>query len=97
MKFLRKHLTTTQIITLSFLLVILLGTILLAIPPASADGTATPISDAMFTATSCVCVTGLVTVTTDRWSRRRSHCDHLSDAAWKKAVLKQPDVTWRRF
>ena len=69
MKFLRKHLTTTQIITLSFLLVILLGTILLAIPPASADGTATPISDAMFTATSCVCVTGLVTVTTaSHWS-----------------------------
>lgn len=69
MEFLRKHLTTTQIITLSFLLVILLGTILLTTPPASADGTATPISDAMFTATSCVCVTGLVTVTTaSHWS-----------------------------
>lgn len=69
MNFIRKHLTTTQIITFSFLLVIVLGTILLATPPASADGTATPISDAMFTATSCVCVTGLVTVTTaSHWS-----------------------------
>lgn len=64
MELIRKHLTTTQIITFSFLLVILLGTLLLATPFASADGTATPISDAMFTATSCVCVTGLVTVTT---------------------------------
>lgn len=64
MRFLQKHLTTTQIITLSFLLVILIGTLLLATPLASADGTATPLSDALFTSTSCVCVTGLVTVTT---------------------------------
>ncbi len=64
MELLRKHLTTTQIITLSFLLVILIGSLLLATPFASADGTATPFVDAMFTATSCVCVTGLVTVTT---------------------------------
>lgn len=69
MIFLQKHLTTTQIITLSFLLVILIGTVLLTAPAASADGTATPWTDAMFTATSCVCVTGLVTVTTaSHWS-----------------------------
>lgn len=64
MEFLRKHLTTTQIITFSFLLVILLGTILLMTPLTSAGGKATPFADALFTATSCVCVTGLVTVTT---------------------------------
>lgn len=64
MEFLRKHLTTTQIITFSFLLVILLGTILLMTPLTSASGRATPFADALFTATSCVCVTGLVTVTT---------------------------------
>lgn len=64
MEVLRKHLTTTQIITLSFLLVILIGSLLLATPLTSADGTATPFLDALFTATSCVCVTGLVTVTT---------------------------------
>ena len=69
MEMLRKHLTTTQIITLSFLFVILIGSLLLAAPFASADGTATPFLDAMFTATSCVCVTGLVTVTTaSHWS-----------------------------
>lgn len=69
MIFLRRYLTTTQIITLSFLLVILAGTFLLMTPFASADNTATPFSDAMFTATSCVCVTGLVTVTTaSHWS-----------------------------
>ncbi len=64
MKFLTKHLTTTQTITLSFLLVILAGTLLLMTPATSADGSPTPFLDAMFTATSCVCVTGLVTVTT---------------------------------
>ncbi len=64
MNLLKRHLTTTQIITLSFLLVILLGTLLLMTPFASSDGKATPFADAMFTATSCVCVTGLVTVTT---------------------------------
>lgn len=64
MEFLNKHLTTTQIIILSFLLVILFGTLLLMTPLASASGTVTPFADAMFTAVSCVCVTGLVTVTT---------------------------------
>lgn len=64
MGFLQKHLTTTQIITFSFLFLILIGSLLLATPFASADGSATPFADAMFTATSCVCVTGLVTVTT---------------------------------
>ncbi len=64
MEILRKHLTTTQIITLSFLFVILIGSLLLTTPFASADGSATPFTDALFTATSCVCVTGLVTVTT---------------------------------
>lgn len=69
MGFLKRHLTTTQIITLSFLLVILIGTLLLTTPLASANGTATSFADAMFTATSCVCVTGLVTVTTaSHWS-----------------------------
>ena len=69
MEFLKKHLTTTQTITLSFLLVILIGTLLLMTPPASADGSVTPFEDALFTASSCVCVTGLVTVTTaTHWS-----------------------------
>lgn len=64
MKFLQKRLTTTQTIILSFLFVILIGTLLLTTPLASASGEATSFIDALFTATSCVCVTGLVTVTT---------------------------------
>lgn len=64
MKFFQKRLTTTQTIILSFLFVILIGTLLLTTPLASANGEATPFMDALFTATSCVCVTGLVTVTT---------------------------------
>lgn len=69
MKLLRRRLTTTQIITFSFLFVILLGTLLLTTPAAAADGNATPFMDALFTATTCVCVTGLVTVTTaTHWS-----------------------------
>lgn len=65
----KKHLSTTQMIIISFLLAIFVGTGLLALPFASADGTATPIVDALFTATTSVCVTGLVTVTTaSHWS-----------------------------
>lgn len=69
MKLLRRRLTTTQIITFSFLFVILIGTLLLTTPAAAADGNATSFIDALFTATTCVCVTGLVTVTTaTHWS-----------------------------
>ena len=55
-------LSTTQIILLSFLVPILLGSILLALPISSASGEAVPYLDALFTATSAVCVTGLLTV-----------------------------------
>lgn len=58
-----KHLTTTQMIILGFLAVIIIGTCLLCLPKASNDGT-TSFIDALFTATTSVCVTGLVTVTT---------------------------------
>ncbi len=54
------HLTSFQIILLGFVGVILLGTGLLMLPFASRDGHAAPFSDALFTATSAVCVTGLV-------------------------------------
>ena len=68
----RKHsisLSTTQIIMLSFLLVIALGSVLLALPISAADGQAVPYIDALFTATTATCVTGLVTVTTaTAWS-----------------------------
>ena len=57
-------LSTTQTIMLSFLCVILLGSLLLSLPISAADGKAVPYLDALFTATTATCVTGLVTVTT---------------------------------
>ena len=65
----RIRFTTTQIILFSFLLVILLGSILLALPISSADGNAVPYLDALFTSTTSTCVTGLVTLpTVSTWS-----------------------------
>ena len=62
-------LSTTQIILLSFLMAILLGSALLSLPISSADGKAVPYIDALFTATTSTCVTGLVTVpTASSWS-----------------------------
>ena len=54
------RLTTSQSIILGFFSMILLGTFLLMLPFSSRTGVVTPFSDAMFTATSAVCVTGLV-------------------------------------
>lgn len=62
-------LKTTQIIALGFVILILTGTLLLMLPVSSVDGTATPAVDALFTATTSSCVTGLVTVVTGQhWS-----------------------------
>ena len=62
-------LSTTQIILLSFFVTILLGSVLLALPISSADGKAVPYLDALFTATTSTCVTGLVTLpTVSTWS-----------------------------
>jgi trk system potassium uptake protein TrkH len=48
----------------TFLVLIVLGTVLLALPVAAADGRPVGLLDALFTATSAVCVTGLITVDT---------------------------------
>ena len=55
-----KHITSFQIIILGFLSMIILGSILLMLPVATRDGNGAVFSDALFTATSAVCVTGLV-------------------------------------
>ena len=66
---LRKKLTYTQIIVLSFLSIILIGSLLLTLPLSSRSGEWTPFLDAMFTATSATCVTGLVVYDTyTHWS-----------------------------
>ena len=54
----------TQVLALGFLGVILLGTVLLMVPLATVDNRGLPWLDAVFTATSAVCVTGLVVVDT---------------------------------
>ena len=69
MKIRKIKLSTTHLILLSFLFVILIGSVLLALPISSADGNAVSYIDALFTATTATCVTGLVTVTTaTAWS-----------------------------
>ena len=69
MKKRRISLSTTQIIMLSFLGLILLGSVLLSLPISATGGKAVPYLDALFTATTATCVTGLVTVpTVSTWS-----------------------------
>ena len=69
MKKRRLGVSTTQIILLSFLIVILIGAVLLSLPISAADGKAKPFIDALFTATTSTCVTGLVvTPTVSSWS-----------------------------
>ena len=61
--------STTHIILLSFLSAIFIGAVLLCLPISSATGEATPFIDALFTATTATCVTGLVvTPTVVHWS-----------------------------
>ena len=57
-------LSTTQIILLSFLIVILLGSLLLSLPISTTNCQSVPYIDALFTATTSTCVTGLVTLPT---------------------------------
>lgn len=59
-QFKRRHLSTFQIIILSFLLLILLGCFLLMLPWSTREPGGASWDEALFTATSAVCVTGLV-------------------------------------
>lgn len=65
----KMNMTNTRIIALSFAIVILVGALLLCTPFASASGSWTNPVDALFTATTATCVTGLVVVDTSaHWS-----------------------------
>ena len=59
-----KRVTSTQIIALSFAVVILIGALLLMLPISTRTGESTPFIHCLFTATSATCVTGLVTLDT---------------------------------
>lgn len=56
----KRHFSSSQIIILGFSGVILIGSLLLMLPFSSSNHTITSFADAVFTATSAVCVTGLV-------------------------------------
>ncbi|MDT0644023.1 potassium transporter TrkG [Zunongwangia sp. F363] len=58
----REYLNPAQLFIMSFLLIIMVGTILLMLPKATHEGLS--LVDALFTATSAVCVTGLIVVDT---------------------------------
>lgn len=65
----RGKLSLPQILTLGFLTIILIGTLLLSLPIASQSGTTTNYLNAFFTATSATCVTGMTVVNTAlHWS-----------------------------
>ncbi len=59
-----RKMTTAQVIALGFAMLILVGGFLLWLPFCTVPGESTSFTDAIFTATTCICVTGLVTVTT---------------------------------
>ena len=56
--------TPSQVLVLGFALVIFFGALLLTLPQATQNGLGLPFLNAVFTATSAVCVTGLVVVDT---------------------------------
>lgn len=65
----RKRISSFRMILISFAAVILLGTLLLMLPISNESGCTTNFIDALFTATSSVCVTGLIVFdTATHWS-----------------------------
>ncbi len=63
-------LSPARIIVGSFVAAILVGTFLLMLPAATVDGRGLPFVDALFTATSATCVTGLIVVDTGSFLTR---------------------------
>ncbi|MGN0143814.1 MAG: TrkH family potassium uptake protein [Clostridium sp.] len=73
--FLKKNrLSEVRILALGFMIIILLGGVILSLPISSKNGTYTSLIDSIFTATSAVCVTGLVTVDTGTHWNTFGHC-----------------------
>jgi trk system potassium uptake protein len=68
--------TPHKVLAIGFASLILVGALLLMMPFANARGNSTPFVDALFTSTSAICVTGLITVDT---------ATHYS--LWGKAII----------
>jgi len=73
-RFKKKTLTSTQIIAFGFAGAIAIGALLLMLPISSQSGEWTNWADALFTATTSVCVTGLTTVSTLEHWNLFGHC-----------------------
>ena len=68
-EWLRQAIRPERALALGFFLMIVVGTLLMAMPVSSADGESAGLFHSLFTATSAVCVTGLVVVdTAAAWS-----------------------------
>src|SRR5690554_323003 len=63
-RLLRKKMSPPQILVSGFAIIIFIGGFLLSLPYSTHSGDGTSFLDALFTATSAVCVTGLVVVDT---------------------------------
>ncbi|MCK5451594.1 MAG: Trk family potassium uptake protein, partial [Candidatus Omnitrophica bacterium] len=61
-----RKLTPPQLLILSFLGAIIIGTIVLSLPIATSTGERLSLTDSLFTATSATCVTGLTVMDTGR-------------------------------
>ena len=70
----RKPISAPRIMVLGFAGLILVGALLLMLPIASASGQVTPFLDALFTATTSTCVTGLVVRDTGSYWSTFGHC-----------------------
>ena len=65
----KKPMTPVKLLSLGYVITILIGTILLVLPYSSKNGEFTDVIDALFTATSATCVTGLIPFDTfHHWS-----------------------------
>lgn len=65
----RQRISSFRLILLSFILAIIIGTVLLMLPISSKDRVFTPFINSLFTSTSAVCVTGLIVYDTlSYWS-----------------------------
>lgn len=69
----KKGFNALEKITAGFAIIILIGSLLLSLPIASADGKSIGRFNALFTATSAICVTGLTVVDTARAFSRFGH------------------------
>lgn len=67
LKLLNRNLTGSQMMALTFVVLIFIGSLLLMLPLATVDGQGMRFIDALFTATSTSCVTGLAVVDTGNY------------------------------